>query len=378
MKIKLTPMLLSLAVMFFFGCEEDTVTDQSQVNSKADTSAKKPDGGGNGNGGGNGGGGNGGGSGPTVYTTGDATDISTSTSFGIALMGGADAYTTAEAEAFQFLVNKSGGGDFVVLRASGSDGYNSFVYDDIGGVNSVETIVVDSRTDADHTTTETLVRNAEAIFIAGGDQSDYVNYWKDTKLEAAINYALNTKNIPIGGSSAGLAILGEFYYGATGSSATSSEALADPYNSGMAGIDGGSFLSVNYLTDLITDSHYNERDRQGRHFTFMARLVQDFGVAYGSVKGIGVDEATAVLVESNGSSKVYGSGNAYFLKGYGGTPETCQSGTPLTWNRSGQAVSAYVVPGTNNGSNTFNLSSWSGSGGSSEFWYANSGNFTRN
>ncbi|ELR73105.1 Cyanophycinase [Fulvivirga imtechensis AK7] len=375
MKIKLTHILLSLAALLFFGCEEDAVTDQSQIDSKIDSSAKKP---GGGNGGGNGGGGNGGGNGPKVYTTGDAADVSTSTSFGIALMGGADAYTTAETAAFQFLVNKSGGGDFVVLRASGSDGYNSFIYNDIGGVNSVETIIVDSRADADHTTTETIVKNAEAIFIAGGDQSDYVNYWKDTKLEAAINYALNTKNIPIGGSSAGLAILGEFYYGATGSSVISSEALNDPYNSGMAGLDGGSFLNVNYLSNLITDSHYNERDRQGRHFTFMARLVQDFGVAYGSVKGIGVDEATAVLVESNGSSKVFGSGSAYFLKGNGGTPETCQSGTPLTWYRGGQAVSAYVVPGTTNGSNTFNLASWSGSGGTSEYWYANSGSFTRN
>lgn len=374
-------MLLSLAVILFFACEEepinrqDTSDDVQEINVKKSSNAKKPDWAG---GGGNGGGGGGSDSGPTVYTTGDASDVSTSTSFGIALMGGADAYTIAETEAFNFMAAKSGGGDFVVLRASGTDGYNSFIYNDIGGVNSVETIVVDSRADADHTTTETLVRNAEAIFIAGGNQADYVNYWKDTKLEAAINYAINTKKIPIGGSSAGLAILGEYYYGATGSSVISSEALSNPYNSGMDGIDGGSFLNASYLSNVITDSHYNERDRQGRHFTFMARLVQDFGVSYSSVKGIGVDEATAVLVESNGSSKIYGSGSAYFLKGYAGTPETCQSGTPLTWYRGAQAVSAYVVPGTNNGSNTFNLSSWSGSGGAAEFWYANSGSFTRN
>ncbi len=316
--------------------------------------------------------------GPTVYTTGDPADVTTATSFGIALIGGAESNTQAETAAFQFLTGKSGGGDFVVLRSSGADGYNNYVYSTIGGVNSVQTIMVTSRTLADHITTETLVRNAEAIFIAGGDQSDYVNFWKDSKLEAAINYAINSKNVPIGGTSAGLAILGQFYYGATKGSVTSAEALANPYNGKMAGLDGGSFLSVNYMANVITDSHYNQRDRQGRHFTFMARLVQDFGVGYPDVKGIGIDEATSVLVESNGTSKVYGAGNAYFLKGWGGTPELCIAKKTLTWNRAAQAVAAYIVAGTATGTNSFNLTNWTGSGGSSQYWSSSNGVFVRN
>lgn len=276
-------------------------------------------------------------SGPVVYTTGSPADVTTTTSFGIALVGGAESDTDAETAAFQFLVSKSGGGDFVVLRSSGADGYNDYVYSVIGGVNSIETIMVDSRSLADHATTESLVRNAEAIFIAGGDQSDYVNFWKDTKLEAAINDAINVKQIPIGGTSAGLAILGQFYFGALKAAVTSSEALSNPYTGKMAGLDGGSFLNVSFMANLITDSHYSQRERQGRHFTFMARLVQDFGVSYTNVKGIGIDEATSVLVETNGTSKVYGAGNAYFLKGYGGTPELCVSKKALTWNRNGQA-----------------------------------------
>lgn len=316
--------------------------------------------------------------GPLVYTTGSAADVTTSTTFGIAFIGGAESDTDAETAAFQFLVSKSGGGDFVVLRSTGADGYNDYVYSTIGGVNSVETIIVNSRTLADHATTEALVRNAEAIFIAGGDQSDYVNYWKDTKLETAINEVLNIKHVPIGGTSAGLAILGEFYFGALKASVTSAEALANPYTGKMAGLDGGSFLNVSYMSNVITDSHYGQRERQGRHFTFMARLVQDFGVSYTDVKGLGIDEATSVLVETNGTAKVYGTGNAYFLKGYGGTPEVCAAKKALTWNRNGQAVSAYVIAGTSSGVNTFNFNTWTGSGGTSQFWSANNGIFVMN
>ena len=315
---------------------------------------------------------------PLVYRTGDEANITTPTSFGIALIGGAESDTPAELEAFKFLVSKSGGGDFVVLRASGADGYNPYIYSTIGGVNSVETLVISSRSMAEDPLTLTLVNNAEAIFIAGGDQGNYINYWKDTKLEAAINNAVNIRNVPIGGTSAGLAVLGSHYYGATAGSATSAKALANPYYLDMQGLGGGDFLSVNYMQNVITDSHYGERTRQGRHFTFMARLVKDFELGSTVVKGIGVDEATAVLVESNGTSKVFGAGKAYFLKGNAGAPEVCVSKKPLTWSYGNTAVAAYVIQGTSAGINTFNLVSWSGSGGVSQLWSANAGNFQMN
>ena len=69
------------------------------------------------------------------------------------------------------------GGDIVVIRATGADGYNAYMYG-LANVNSVETIIIDSRTKADLTLVTDKIRNAEALFIAGGDQSDYVNYWK--------------------------------------------------------------------------------------------------------------------------------------------------------------------------------------------------------
>ena len=47
-------------------------------------------------------------------------------------------------DAFRWMIAQAGGGDFVVLRASGDDGYNRYVYA-LGGMASVETLVVRSR-----------------------------------------------------------------------------------------------------------------------------------------------------------------------------------------------------------------------------------------
>ncbi len=311
-----------------------------------------------------------------IFLTGSETDINTPTNNGIALLGGADAFTLAETSAFRFLVENSGGGDFIVLRASGSDGYNDFIYSDIGNVNSVRTIIINSREIADDPLLEKLVMQAEAIFIAGGDQSKYVNYWKGTRLEEALNHVVNEKQAPIGGSSAGLAILGEYYYAASEGSVIVSEALSNPYHINMEGI-GGDFIKTPFLENVITDSHYNERDRQGRHFAFMARVVTDFNVSSEILKGVGIDEATAVLIDAKGIGQVFGSGNAYFLNGNGSSPERCEENFALEWNQGGKAVQAYIMPGTSDGSHSFNFNTWSGTGGTQEYWSATDGNFTR-
>ena len=50
------------------------------------------------------------------------------------------------------------------------------------------------------------IRNAEALFIAGGDQSEFVQFWKNTPVEDAINHVA-AKPAPVGGTSAGMAII---------------------------------------------------------------------------------------------------------------------------------------------------------------------------
>jgi cyanophycinase len=305
------------------------------------------------------------------YLTGDPADVVTSTQGGTVLMGGS---TDVDA-AIEWMIDRSGGGDFVVLRVTGTDGYNDYIYTDLGGVNSVETVVITSKASANKIATYNTIINAEAVFIAGGDQWDYVNYWKDTKVEDALNYLINTKHVPVGGTSAGCAIQGKVYFDAKFGTVTSTQALNNPYRN-LVSLQRNNFIDNPLLINTITDTHYNNPDRKGRQTTFLARMAKDWAV---NAKGIGVEEQTAVCIDEAGLAKVFGTNSAYFLKQNGLGPETCISGSPLTWDRSNQAIKTYKVPGTITGSNSFNISNWTtGFGGTWWYFSAESGTFIQN
>lgn len=291
------------------------------------------------------------------YVVGNSSDVTGSTTGGELLMGGG---TDVDA-AFQWMIGKAGGGDFVVIRASGTDAYNPYIYA-FGGVDSVETIITKNRAAASDPFVVDKIRNAEALFIAGGDQKDYVNLWKGTPIEDAIHY-LVTKNVPIGGTSAGLAVMGEFLFSAANGTIYSDTALANPYN-GKVALDRD-FLTLPYMNGIITDSHFVTRDRMGRLVTFLARIVQDGWAP--SARGIGIDEQTAIAVDAKGKATVLGFGSAYFLQ-TPGLPEVCQPKTRLTYRN----LTVYkVTPG-----NTFNFGTWSGSGGTAYTLSAENGVLT--
>ena len=190
------------------------------------------------------------------YLTGSDTDVADAvTEFGLGLMGGG---TDVDA-LFTWMSERAGGGDFVVIRASGADGYNQYVFD-LGDFDSVETLVLKNRAASSDTFVLETIRNAEALFIAGGDQSDYVNNWKGTPVEEAIHHLIE-RGVPIAGTSAGTAILSEFIYAAQRQSVTSSQALADPFNHNIT-LDR-EFLALPFMNGVITDQHLIERDRLG-------------------------------------------------------------------------------------------------------------------
>ena len=257
------------------------------------------------------------------YLTGDGGDRTATTEFGLGLMGGG---TDVDA-LFTWMSDRAGGGDFVVIRASGADGYNQYVYD-LGDFDSVETLVLPNRDVSSDAFVLQTIRNAEALFIAGGDQSDYVNYWKDTPVEDEI-HELIERGVPVAGTSAGTAILGELLYSAQRKSVTSAQALVNPFDRNIT-LDRD-FLVAPGMADIITDQHFVERDRMGRTLAFMARLATD-GVP--GIKAIAIDRETAVLVDASGSATVIANDDhetphVYLLTG--GDPQVVQPKTPLTF-----------------------------------------------
>jgi cyanophycinase len=296
---------------------------------------------------------------------GNANWKSTATTGGILLMGGGLDVDNA----LKWMIARSGGGDFVVLRSSGTDAYNDYIYA-MGGVNSVQTLLVTSTTQANDACVIATIKNAGAVFLAGGDQADYVNYFKGQGVGSALNYLINSKHAPVGGTSAGMAVLGQFYHPGGADPAT---VLQNP----TAVSIGNNFLSSAAMANLVTDTHFAQRARQPRLVAFLASGIYNYGVPWSSMGGIGADESTAVAVDASGLGQVYGSGDAYFVRGTG-APEILAPGTALTWKLSNQALRVIQVPGTAGGSNSFNLGTWSGSGGVTRYWYVTNGTLTLN
>jgi cyanophycinase len=306
---------------------------------------------------------------------GSAADLATIPIGGTVLMGG----STDVDSAIAWMVRRARGGDFVILRATGGSGYNSYVYG-FGGLNSVETLLINSRDWASDSTVVRKVRAAEAVFIAGGDQADYVRYWKDSPLEAALNYLITTKQAPIGGTSAGCAILGGAYFDATGlgptEALTSTEALANPFTSKLT-LSRNDFLNSAYLQTTITDQHYSQRDRLGRHVVMLARLMASGVVA---PRGIGVDERTAVAIDPSGVARVFGVGKAYFWKTSEILPpETLVAGQALIWDHTGTALQRYEIQGADIPTATFSVADWvTAAGGTWRSAYVRAGALSTN
>jgi len=258
-------------------------------------------------------------------------------------------------EAFRWLCRKGNGGDFLILRAAGDDAYNAYV-NGFCTLNSVATLIIPDQQTANDPAVTQIIRDAAVVFISGGDQAHYIRAWKGTPVEEALNAHIAAGQ-PIGGTSAGLAIFGEFAYGALGDTPdgndlTSNDVLPNPYFERVTLVRG--FLNIPNLKNVLTDSHFAKRDRMGRSLGFLARIMQDEWSR--SPKEVAIDEKSAFLLEPDGKGTVVGNGNgAYFIRPMQ-KPTACKRGEPLTFER----ISVYKVPAGAH----FDLTSWTGDGGS--------------
>ncbi|HSF42114.1 MAG TPA: Type 1 glutamine amidotransferase-like domain-containing protein [Thermoanaerobaculia bacterium] len=265
----------------------------------------------------------------TRYLTGNAADVVVSLAGPAHDFGGGSTDVDA---AIQWMIDQVRGCtscstkvDVVILRSSGSNGYNDYIYA-MNGVDSVETLVITRASDSNTVAVETTVKNAEVVFFAGGDQCDYVKYFKGTKVETAVE-SVYARGGGVGGTSAGTAIQGDFTYNGCSGSAVSADALANPYHRTVTFTYD--FFKWANLQNTITDSHFVPRDRMGRTMAFIARQIQDGKAA--SALAIAVNEVTSVVVDRNGLATVMGDGPAYFVLG-DHMPEVCVAGSPLTFS----------------------------------------------
>ena len=178
------------------------------------------------------------------------------------------------------------------LKDTGDEYVRKFM--DMGVKRKPISLEFRSRLDADLPQHLKAVRNASAIFIAGGTQMRLSFIIGGTKLEAELLEAYQ-RGCVIGGTSAGTAILSKVMLGYGRGGPTPRERIAQ-FSQGFG-----------FTDKIIFDQHFRQRDRLGR----LAYAV----AAHPGLLGVGVDENTAAIVENDSKISVIGKGAVTIVDG---------------------------------------------------------------
>lgn len=282
--------------------------------------------------------------GARFFVTGDpASPRRAVPSQGLMLMGGGD----WDKQAFAWFAKKAGYGHILILRASGDGEGGREMFAEMAGVQSVSTILFTDRAASTDPRVLAAIARADGIFLAGGDQANYIRFWQGTPVAKALD-AHVAAGKPIAGTSAGLAVLGGTAYGATdGGSIDSFKALSDPLGDAVTLVRD--LLHMPRLAHVVTDTHFNQRDRLGRLIAFVAKAR---ALGDKTAIGLGVDEKGALCVDADGRATYRGPADTHaWLVQPQGVP-VLTKGKPLDWN--GIRVTG-VAPGSTIDLNTLSV-----------------------
>ena len=248
------------------------------------------------------------------------------------------------------------GGDLVVLRATGNNDYDRYIYR-LAPYHSVRTLLLPACS-SEETLREAagIVARSSAIFFAGGDQADYV-VWKGTPIASAVQQVYDAGGV-VGGTSAGEAILGHYVFNALHDDrrdANTRNAVHHPYERLVSFTYD--FLHFPPLDDAITDMHFVTRNRFGRTAVFMARQIADGKDRRPApvVLGIGVDEASGIVIDKRGIGTL-------LLQGKGGAAFLIRGGEAKQIDPSAPFVSGRLtVTRLGRQGERFNFTTWCGS-----------------
>jgi cyanophycinase len=174
------------------------------------------------------------------------------------------------------------------------------------GAKRARNFIISNRASADIQSLYDSLITYNGVFIKGGDQKNYYDYYKGTKTQQALQYIYNNGGV-LSGTSAGTAILSPIVYTAQVASVDPSTALLYAYSNQIT-------LANDFLTTLtnkyIFDTHFIERGRFGRLPSFMATW---FKKSKENTTGIGVDDHTAICIDPDGKAKIYGTAAINFF-----------------------------------------------------------------
>lgn len=187
---------------------------------------------------------------------------------------------------------------------------NYFVW--LGATEAVN-VKVSNKTDANNTAIVDTVKTADIIFLKGGDQGLYYDYWNGTTLETHIRTVVDTNNGAIGGTSAGAMSLAQYAF-AGGKDLISLDVLQDAKTPYLDDTNGGSAIHTDFFSfvpNVVIDTHYTARGRLGRTLGILGKAIQDN--AKTTILGIGLEERTGLAITGS-VAEVVGIGSVDFLQ----------------------------------------------------------------
>ena len=168
------------------------------------------------------------------------------------------------------------------------------------------------------------IRNAKLIYISGGDQNRFMEVVLGTDIEKAIHEAYQ-RGAVVGGTSAGAAVMSKVMI-------TGNELKHPDYSSTFRNIDADNIETkpgLGLIQDAIIDQHFVRRSRHNRLISAV--------IEYPGLKGIGIDESTAILVSGN-QAEVVGESQVIVLDNRKGS-KTIRNGK---LGASGMQMSVYL------------------------------------
>lgn len=182
--------------------------------------------------------------------------------------GGLGGSPTYMADLFSFMVEKCGHDKpkVAIIGAVPLDKDERFDAFKKAGASDVTSLII-TEANADSQEIYDQLSAVDIIFIRGGDQGRYVNWWRGKKTEAAIK-AVFARGGVVSGSSAGCAIMGEWTYDAIKDGLSPREALSDARHPNLTITHG--FLGL--VPGVMFDTHFTERGRLPRTIVMLARI----------------------------------------------------------------------------------------------------------
>lgn len=170
------------------------------------------------------------------------------------------------------------------------------------GATYAKEFAIASRDSADSQVLYDTLLTYQVIFFRGGDQTEYYDFYRNTKLQDAVNNLYNSGGT-ICGTSAGMHILSSIVFTAANGTVYSYESIENPNNKYVTLADD----FMNFAPGFVFDTHVAERARFGRSIGFLANYKMNKGI---DIIGIGMDDMTCMTVDETGLATVRGTGCA--------------------------------------------------------------------